>query len=127
MREENAAQPVQSVIEEAMSRFGLEEERWESMALFSSDGLPMASCGESPAYSREELLEFSFSLMETVDLLKSNDGLEEIVIRSRHKRLLVFRYFQAWDDTLILAAVLPGKKAYRRAVGRVIKKIRSLA
>lgn len=119
--------PVQTAIEDAMHEFGISQERFESIYLFSSDGLLLASRGESSAYSREALLEFSFSLLTTVSLLDSEEPLHEILIRGADQRHLVFRYFHAWDEDMILAAVVPGKKGYRRALNRLLTKIRRLS
>jgi len=119
--------PVQAVIENAMQELGLNEARWESIALFSDDGLLMAACGESPLYDQESLLEFCFSLMNTVNLLGNDQPLQEIIVKAKDHRLLVFRYFHAWDENMILAAVIPGRKGYKRALNRLLAKIYSLS
>lgn len=117
--------PVQSAIEARMKQF-TDEHRWESIFLFSPEGLLMASHGSSEIYKEENLLEFSFTLIEAVNLIDKNLPNREIIIRGKDRRILVFRYFEVWGAQYILAAVASSKKGYRRALGRLIKSIRCL-
>ncbi len=114
---------IQSKIEKAMKECG-EGERWESIFLFSSEGLLMAHSGVSSDYSEENLLEFIFSLNDLVRLIKNNHSVKEIVISGINKRKIVFQYFDVWDNQVVIALVISGKKGYRRALGRLMKRIR---
>lgn len=116
--------PLQQQLETYMKSFQ-EEERWEAMTLFSSEGLPMASVGYSLIYNQENLLEFAFSLIESVRLLGDDLPAREITIRGRERKTLVFKYFEAWDDELILAAVVSGRRGYKRAMAKLIKWLES--
>lgn len=113
---------IQTKIEAAMQKIG-EGVRWESVFLFSSEGLLMARSGMSEDYCEENLLEFSFSLSGLVKLLKDDLPINEIIVRGIHHKQLVFRYFQAWDHQMIIAAVVSGKRGYRRALGKLMKTI----
>ena len=66
---------VQVEIETAMRGLG-KGERWESIFLFSSEGLLMARHGFSSAYDEEKLLEFAFSLIGVVRLEELSPLLE---------------------------------------------------
>ena len=121
----NGKTTAQETIERAMHSFG-ENDRWESMYLFSSEGLLMAHEGKSDTYNEENLLEFAFSLIETVQLLGGNIPVKEITIRGSERKLLVFQYIEAWEDNVILAAVVSGKRGYRRAMKQVIKQIQNI-
>ena len=79
---------IQGKIEQKMKQFG-EEDRWERIILFSSEGLPMASHGNSSSYNNENLLEFAFSLIDAVKLLSKDLPVMDIVIRGQKKRLLI--------------------------------------
>jgi len=107
-------------------RTSFEEERWESIFLFSAEGLLMASQGTSPDYHEEKLLEFSFSIMEGLKRLDSGIPMMEIRLRGRQRKILVFRYFEAWGEELVLTAVVSGRKGYKRAMNRLIRLIREL-
>ena len=123
--EQTSETSVQATIESAMQSFQAEE-RWESIFLFSSEGLLMASVGTSPEYGEEKLLEFSFSLMQAVRSLDKNLPLMEIRLSGRGRRTLVFRLFEGWEEELVLAAVIPGRKGYRRAMNKLIRLIQGL-
>ncbi len=114
--------PIQSQIEKAMEEFG-EGFRWESIFLFSSEGLLMARSGKSPEYGEDHLLEFAFSLNDLVNLLEDDLSVKEVIVSGIHRKKLVFRYFRAWDNPMVIAAVVSGRKGYKRALGRLIKKI----
>jgi hypothetical protein len=116
---------VQEKIESQMQNF-FEEERWETIVLFSSEGLLLAACGSSETHNQDNLLEFAFSLIGTTSLLKNDLPVKEITIQSKGRILLVFRFFEAWKETLILAAVVRGRIGYKRAMGKLMKHIRDL-
>lgn len=116
---------VQVEIETAMRGLG-KGERWESIFLFSSEGLLMARHGFSSAYDEEKLLEFAFSLIGVVRLVGTDLSVKEIVVKGRTNKRLVFRYFEAWDEQVVLAAVVSGRRSYRRAMGKLMRFIRGL-
>ena len=120
-----AEMSLQEKIESVMQT-SHQEERWESISLFSSEGLLLASWGGSEDVTQDSLLEFAFSLIETTHLLEENMTVKEINIRSQGRRRMVFSYFQAWEEALILAAVVQGRKGYKRAMGKLIKHIQSV-
>ena len=72
-----------------------------------------------------EDLEFAFSLIESVRLLGNDLSVKEITIRGSERKTMIFKYFNAWDDELILAAVVSGRKGYKRAMGKLIKWLES--
>ena len=115
---------AQDEIESAMRSFELRQ-CWECIQLYSSEGLLMASSGQSPFYTQDQLLEFSFSLIDTVRLLK-DAPVKEVVIRSAHHRRLGFRFFDSSHDTMILTAVLHTQKGYKRAMSTLVKAIRNV-
>ena len=120
-----AEMSLQEKIESVMQT-SHQEERWESIILFSSEGLLLASWGSSEDLTQDRLLEFAFSLIETTHLLEENMAVKEINIRSQGRRMMVFRYFQAWEEALILAAVVHGRKGYKRAMSRLIRHIQEV-
>jgi hypothetical protein len=121
----NGKTTAQETIERAMHFFG-EKDRWESMYLFSSEGLLMAREGKSDTYNEENLLEFAFSLIETVQLLGGNVPVKEIAVRGKERKMLIFQYIEAWGESIILAAVISGKRGYRRAMNQVVKQIQKV-
>ena len=117
--------PVQARIEAAMDTFQ-EGDRWESIVLFSSEGLPMASQGGAEAYPEGSLLQFGFSLLAAVRLLGEESPVKEIVLHSGGDRMLSFHFFKAWGESVILAAVTTKKRGYHRAVAKLIQTIQKI-
>jgi hypothetical protein len=123
--EKESGLPVQGELESLMAGF-VSEGRWELMALFSADGLPMAGAGDSALYPQERLLEFAFAQIETVRMLESDMAVTEITIQASKDTILVFRYFKGWEENLVLAAVANRRKGYRRAMNDIIRRIQKL-
>ncbi|MCK5145119.1 hypothetical protein KAR48_00090 [bacterium] len=119
------ALPPQEQIESSMAAF-CDEARWEAIHLFSSEGLPLASHGESTIYDESSLLEYLFSMMGTHALLEG-EPIQEIMIRGSQGRRIVFRYVTAWEDPAVLIAVVYARKGFRRAMGKLIKLIQSFS
>ena len=117
--------PVQTRIENAM-KASFEEKRWESIYLFSAEGLLMASQGMSPDYHEEKLLEFSFTIMEGLKRLDKTIPMMEIRLKGENRKTLVFRHFEAWGEELVMTAVVSGRKGYKRAINRLIQLISKL-
>ena len=117
--------PIQKEIEAAMELYN-DKERWESIYLFSSEGFLLAHQGTGWDSGEENILEFTFSIITSVKLVENSLSVEEIAIRGRDRKMLVFYYFDAWNDNMVLAAVVSGKRCYRRALSRLVKHIHSL-
>lgn len=115
--------PLQARIEAAMDRFR-EGERWEAAILFSSEGLPLAAHGASPAYREDDLLQFAQALIPAMRLFGETDPVREAALFGSGGRVLSFHYFSAWGEDMALALVTPRKTGYRRAAARLIQFIR---
>lgn len=116
---------IQAKIETIMQEF-CDEGCWESIFMFSSEGLLMASYGNSPEYKLEHILEFNVSLINTIQHLDHHMPVNEMTVREKRGKIIVFRYFDAWGEQLSLTAVVSGRKGFRRALGRLVKFIQSL-
>jgi len=115
---------IQDSIEDIIRHYS-SEERWDSIYIFSSEGLLIASYNNSD-YPEELLLEFAFTLINGANLLGENLKVKEIILRDIKKRQLIFHYVKFSEDELIIAAVSSGKKGFRRAMGRLEKSLSSI-
>jgi len=118
--------PVQARIEAAMDTYR-EGERWETAILFSSEGLPLARQGSSPVYREDDLLQFAHALIDAVRLFGEGTPVREAALYGAEGRVLSFHYFNAWDESMVLALVTPKKTGYRRAAARLIQYIQGLS
>ena len=103
-----------------------EDKRWEFITLFSSEGLPMASYGQSTLYDQDELLEFSYKLIEILPLLKECLPVQHILIDSNQGKAMVFRFLTINSMQLTLAAIVDKHTACRRNLNRLIQYINDL-
>ncbi|MCD6117888.1 hypothetical protein J7K93_12800 [bacterium] len=122
---ENRAQDIQNRIEQIMKNY-CDEERWESIYLFSSDGFLIASYRSGSSYTEETLLEFAFTLINGAMLLGKELPVKEILLRDSNKKQLIFHYITAFDEEFIIAAVSHGKKGFRRAIARLEKQLNTI-
>jgi hypothetical protein len=118
--------PVQARIEAAMDEFRAGE-RWETAILFSSEGLPLASHGSSPAYREDDLLQFTQALISAVRLFGEGAPVREAALYGSGGRVLSFHYFTTWGEDMVLALVTLRKTGYRRAAARLIQFIQGLS
>ncbi|HHS12863.1 MAG TPA: hypothetical protein ENN03_03730 [bacterium] len=121
---ENPSSSVQEAVEAAMDRH-TEDSRWEAIYLFSSDGFVMARSGRTEMDLEACLLQFVFALTGTVELLDENQPAGEICIRTFKGRRLIFRFFKAFEESMILAAVTQGRKGYIRAMNSLIRELQA--
>ena len=117
--------PIQARIEAAMDTYQ-EGDRWESIVLFSSEGLPMASQGRGLAYPEGDLLQLAFSLLNAVRLLGEETPVKEVLVHGGEHRVLSFHFFKAWGESVILAVVMTKKRGYRRALTKLIQHIQQI-
>jgi len=117
--------PIQARIEAAMDTYQ-EGDRWESIVLFSSEGLPMASQGRTAEIPEGDLLQLAFSLLNAVRLLGDGAPVKEAVLHGGGNRILSFHFFEAWGEPVILAAIMTSKRGYRRALMKLIHNIQQI-
>lgn len=95
--------------------------------LTSTEGLPIATV---PADYSSDLAAAMVALLQRA----SNDAqgqlgmaeVDEVTIRDRDRNRLVCRYFVVGRERLILAAMVPAGRSYRRATNRAVERIRRL-
>ncbi len=95
--------------------------------LTDGDGLPISVTTSTGSDPGEALAAVVPLLQRQAQHSSRQTGLsdaEEVVIRNSDHTRLVCRFFEAGGQGLILACVVPGKRAYRRAMNRAIKAIR---
>ena len=97
---------------------------YEAAYLFSQEGLPMAQARKE---AREEtpLVKISMLLREVRNTAAEIAGLSrlrEIVVEGGNKKM-VFRFFHAFDQEVVLVVVVPKGKAYRQHTNRLEKMI----
>ena len=101
---------------------------YEAAYLFSQEGLPMAQARKE-AKEETPLVEISMLLREvrsTAAEIAGLSRLREIVVEGENKKI-VFRFFPAFEQEVVLVVVVPKGKSYRQHTNRLEKMIAALS
>ena len=118
----------QSLIETRM-RGIIEAGNYDMVHLFSNEGLPIAESYNGSVIQRDRLAELSVMLREVrrmADVMAQISDIKEMIVEGFNHRKIIFRFFQAFDQEVVLAVVVPPKTAYRsltNSLVRVIEKV----
>ena len=112
----------QAIIETEIKRI-VDLGNFEGAFLFSSEGLPLAQVSNASPYQQEDLLEISLNLGKTLTQVSE---VREVIILDRERRKLVFRFFHAFEEPVVLAIVVPPGKVYRAYTNKIIRVIKKL-
>ncbi len=119
-------QALQPTLAEIVSTLNAAEQ-FEAVVLASADGLPVAA---APAGYDSDLAAALVALLRKVSSeTQSELGLaevDEMTVRSRDRTCLVCRRFAVSAGELILVAIVPPGRRYRRATNQAIAQIKAL-
>lgn len=118
-------QAPQFVIEEKMRSIA-ELGNYDMVHLFSSEGLPVAEYYAENVLEKDRLAELSLlfrDVRQMADVMGKISSIKEMVIEGYNRRKIVFRFFNAFGQDLILAIVVPPRKAYRGVTNSLIRVI----
>ncbi|MFQ6114548.1 MAG: hypothetical protein ACE5NG_10770 [bacterium] len=124
----NNYMPPQSIIEEKMREI-TERGNYEMANLFSNEGLPIAEYCDEQLIDKDRLAELSILFREIkkmADVMGKISSIKEMIIEGYNRRKIVFRFFHAFNQDVVLALVVPPKKAYKgltNSLVRIIEKI----
>lgn len=102
---------------------------FEAVFLFTDEGLPLAKATAQDSSDEDRLAEMSLTFQNVKNLATSLGGiqrLKEVFIEGENHRKVVFRFFHALDNDLVLAAIIPPKRAYRKVTNDLQRLILSL-
>ncbi|MFQ5648605.1 MAG: hypothetical protein ACE5IY_01570 [bacterium] len=120
---------AQTVIEEKMRRI-IERGNYDMVHLFSNEGLPLAGHYSDEIIESDRLAELSFLLREVkkmADVMGKISNMKEMVVEGFNKRKIVFRFFHAFNQDVVLAIVVPPRTSYRGLTNSLIKTIEKIA
>ncbi len=118
----------QDIIEAKMLAL-IEAGRYEMAHLFSAEGLVMAEAFGSRVIERDRLAEVSVMFQEVRNLAETMGGisrLREVIMEGQNRRKIVFRFFPAFGQEVILVAVVPPRTAYRLVTNQLVRLIESI-
>lgn len=118
----------QAVIEERMKEIAASG-HYDMVHLFSNEGLPLAEYYNEKIVDKDRLAELSLLLRrvrEMADLMGKISNVKEMIVEGFNGRKIVFRFFGAFDQEVVLAIVVPPKMSYRARTNSLIKMIESI-
>jgi predicted regulator of Ras-like GTPase activity (Roadblock/LC7/MglB family) len=101
---------------------------YEAAHLFSDEGLPIAQAFSDNAQhiERDRITEMAILFQDVrrmASLMGGISRLREVIIEGENHRKIVFRFFQAFGQQVILAVVVPPHKAYKQRTNELEKLI----
>jgi len=103
---------------------------YEMAFLYSEEGLPMAEVRGQETIPEDRLVEMSMifqEVMKMADVMGGITEIREIVLEGSNRRKLIFRFFESFDQNLILALVIPPKKTYRGLTNKLMRLIQKIS
>lgn len=132
MNADTATQPKtpQATIENAMQDI-LQKGFYEAVHLFSDEGLPLATAvntsGNGHQVKEQDSLAEMAILFHNVRRMAASmadiSSLREVLIEGMNRRKIVFRFFKAFGQDVVLAVVVPANKSYRKVTNELEKLI----
>ena len=119
----------QEVIEEYLNEVQ-ELGNYETAYLFSQEGLPMAEVRGETEITEDRLIEMSVLFQEVrkmADVMGGISELKEIILEGYNRKKIVFRFFEGFDQTVVLALVIPPRKTYRGLTNRLMRLVQKLS
>ncbi len=120
--------PPQSQIQERMREITALG-RYDMVHLFSHEGLPLAEYYNDSVIQKDRLAELSIMLKEVrkmADVMGQISNIKEMIVEGFNQRKIVFRFFQAFEQEVIMAIVVPPKTAYRSLTNSLVRMIEAI-
>ena len=102
---------------------------YEAAYLFSNEGLYLARAFAEDSTDEERLAEISILLNDVQRLantLGNIEQLKEVFMEGENSRKIIFRFFTAFDQNVVLVAVVAPHKTYRRHTNDLQKLIAAI-
>ena len=102
---------------------------YEMACLFSQEGLPMAEVKGADVLPEDRLVEMSILFQDVrkmADVMGGISELKELILEGNNRRKIIFRFFEGFDQSLVLALVIPPKKTYRSLTNKLVRIIEKL-
>jgi hypothetical protein len=128
MEDEKLVSP-QQVIEEEMKKI-IEIGNFESAQLFSDEGLLLAEVIGNGPVAKDNLIEIALRFQELkkmTDVMDNNIAVKDIIMEGKGRRKLVFRFFNAFEQLVILAIVVPPRKTYRKFTNQLVRLVKNVS
>lgn len=103
---------------------------YEMAYLLSQEGLLLAQSKSGEIIPEDRLIEMSIQFHEIqnmVDVMAGISEIKELVIEGYNRRKIIFRFFNAFGQSVILALIIAPQKSYKGLTNKLVKLIQKVA
>lgn len=103
---------------------------YEMAYLLSQEGLLLAQSKTGEVVPEDRLVELSIQFQEIqhmADVMAGISEIKELVIEGTNKRKITFRFFNAFDQSVILALIIPPEKSYKGLTNKLVRLIQQVS
>ncbi len=103
---------------------------FETAYLFSEEGLTLAQHTSGEIVPEDRLVEMSVLFQEIkrmADVMGGISDIKELVLEGNNKRKIIFRFFNAFDQHVVLALIIAPQKKYRGLTNKLILLIQKVS
>ncbi len=108
----------------------IKDGNYETAYLFSDEGLTLASSTREDIISEDRFVEMSVlfqDIQKMADVMGGIDNIRELIIEGYNKRKIIFRFFHAFDQNVVLALIVPPRKTYRGLTNKLIRLVQKIS
>lgn len=103
---------------------------YEMAYLLSQEGLLLAQSKADEIIPEERLVEMSVlfqEIQQMADVMAGISEIKELAVEGSNKRKIIFRFFNAFDQSVSLALIIPPQKSYRGLTNRLVRLIQKVS
>ncbi len=103
---------------------------YEMAYLLSQEGLLLAQSKADEIIPEDRLVEMSVlfqGIQQMADVMAGISEIKELAIEGTNKRRIIFRFFNAFDQSVTLALIIPPQKSYRGLTNRLVRLIQKIS
>lgn len=103
---------------------------FEMAYLLSAEGLPLAQSKTAEIIPEDRLVEMSIlfqQIQQMADVMAGIAEIKELTLEGTNKTKIAFRFFDAFDQTVILALIIPANKSYRGVTNKLVRLIQKVS
>ncbi len=103
---------------------------YEMAYLLSQEGLLLAQSKSAEIIPEDRLIEMAVlfqEIQQMADVMAGITEIKELAIEGSNKRKIIFRIFNAFDQTVTLALIIPPEKSYRGLTNRLVRLIQKVS
>jgi len=103
---------------------------YEMAYLLSQEGLLLAQSKNDEIVPEDRLVELSVQFQEIqrmADVMAGISEIKELAIEGYNKRKIIFRFFNAFDQSVTLALIIPPQKTYRGLTNKLVRLIQKIS